>query len=87
LYNIENPEQTFVVAPPGLPNPPLPSTPTDTVTFYDLLTPLGTVALDGSGVATLNVKFASAGSHFITASYSGDTIYVPSSATVKQNVQ
>ena len=76
-----------VVAPPGLPNPPLPSTPTGTVTFYDLLTPLGTVALDGSGVATLNVKFASTGSHFITASYSGDTIYVPSSATVKQNVQ
>jgi len=78
--------KAIVVAPPGLPSPPLPSTPTGTVTFFDLLTPLGTVALDGSAVATLNVSF-SAGSHFITAKYSGDTIFVPSQATVKQNVQ
>jgi hypothetical protein len=95
LYTFPNPStvgqsvrlKAIVVAPPGLPSPPLPSTATGTVTFFDLLTPLGTVALDGSAVATLNVTFTSTGSHFITAKYSGDTIFVPSQATVKQNVQ
>jgi hypothetical protein len=76
-----------VVARPGLPDPPVPSTPTGSVTFYDLSTPLGTVNLDATAVATLNVKFAKAGQHSITAKYSGDTIFVPSSATVKQNVK
>ena len=76
-----------VVAAPGLPKPPLPSTPTGSVTFYDLLTPLGTVALDGTATATLDVQFTSSGQHLITVKYSGDTIFVPSQATVKEIVQ
>jgi len=76
-----------VVPGPGLPKPPLPSTPTGTVTFFDLRTPLGTVTLDATAVATLNVKFTNAGQHPITAKYSGDSIFAPSSTTVKQNVQ
>jgi hypothetical protein len=42
------------------------------VTFLDGSTPLGTVALDGSGRAVLTVTNLSTGSHAITASYSGD---------------
>lgn len=76
-----------VVPGPGLPDPPLPSTPTGTVTFYDVSIPLGTVALDATAQATLNVSFSSKGKHFITARYSGDAIFIPSSATVIQNVQ
>jgi len=76
-----------VVPGEGLPDPPLPSTPTGTVTFYDLLTPLGTVALDANAVATLNVSFSSKGNHSITAKYGGDPIFIPSSATVIQTVQ
>lgn len=76
-----------VVASPGLPKPPLPSTATGTVTFFDLQTPLGTVALDGTATATLNVTFSSTGKHRITAQYSGDTIFVPSMVTVTQTVQ
>src|SRR5450631_4084516 len=68
----------IVVGSPGLPKPPLESTATGTVTFYDLQTRLGTVALDGSGVATLNVTFSSSRTHFITAIYSGDTFWNPS---------
>jgi hypothetical protein len=49
------------------------TTPTGNVTFKDGATILGTVALDGSGLATLsNIQFTTAGTHKITATYVGD---------------
>ena len=47
--------------------------PTGTVTFLDDGTAVGTVALDGSGSATLTTSTLPAGSHLITATYSGNT--------------
>lgn len=79
--------QTVVVPGPGLISPPMPSTPTHTVTFYDQLTPLGTVSLDASGTATLYVQFWTSGPHQITAKYSGDSFFVPSQATATQTVR
>ena len=49
------------------------STPTGTVTFFDGATPLGTLTLNGSGVATLATASLALGTHPITAVYSGDS--------------
>jgi hypothetical protein len=46
--------------------------PTGSVNFMDGTMLLGSATLNGSGIATLNVAQWSAGSHSITASYSGD---------------
>jgi hypothetical protein len=46
-------------------------TPTGTVTFYDNGTPIGTAPLDSNGQATLTISSLGAGSHSITATYSG----------------
>jgi hypothetical protein len=46
-------------------------TPAGTVTFYDGANTIGTGMLDSSGQATLNVASLSAGTHTITAAYSG----------------
>jgi hypothetical protein len=46
--------------------------PGGTVTFFDNGTALATVPLDGAGTATLTTGALAAGSHSITASYSGD---------------
>ena len=48
-------------------------TPTGSVEFFDGATSLGTIPLDGSGVAALPVPNFAAGSHLITAEYSGDS--------------
>jgi hypothetical protein len=48
------------------------SFPTGTVTFRDGATVLGTVALNGSGIATLSTSVLAVGSHSVTAVYSGD---------------
>jgi uncharacterized protein with GYD domain len=61
-------------------------TPTGTVTFMDDSTQLGTATLDANGVATLTTSALSAGSHNITANYSGDGTYDTSSATLTQTV-
>ena len=61
-------------------------TATGSVTFMDGSKTLGTVALDSSGVATLAVSFTNLGSHSITASYTGDTNYLASSAALTQTV-
>lgn len=45
--------------------------PTGTVTFYDGVVALGSAPLNG-GTASLQTAFAHAGSHVLTASYSGD---------------
>lgn len=49
--------------------------PTGTVTIVDGTTTLGTVTLDGTGNAVLNVPTFTAGAHPLTATYSGDVNY------------
>jgi hypothetical protein len=63
------------------------STPTGMVTFLDGTTPLNSVPLV-NGVATLNVSTLAVGTHSITAAYSGDSNFLPStSAAVPELVQ
>jgi hypothetical protein len=61
-------------------------TPTGTVTFFDGSTVLGTVALDANGQASLTRSFATAGSHAITAAYSGDGTFADGSQTITEQV-
>jgi hypothetical protein len=60
-------------------------TPTGTVTFYDGSTVLKTVALDGTGSASLSLVLAT-GTHNIFVTYSGDATYNPSASQVVQVV-
>jgi len=53
--------------------------PSGTVTFFDGATSLGSVAMSG-GQASLAVSTLSTGSHSITAHYSGDKWFVPSTS-------
>jgi hypothetical protein len=55
-------------------------TPTGMVTFYDGVTSLGTGAVNGAGVAILNISTLSIGSHSLTASYGGDAGHSASSS-------
>lgn len=56
--------------------------PTGTVTFMDGATALGSpVTLNGSGVATLAISTLSAGTHSITAVYSGDANFEGSTSS------
>lgn len=55
--------------------------PAGTVTFLDGTTVLGTGAVDGSGNATFQTTALTVGSHNITASYGGDTLYLSSTST------
>jgi hypothetical protein len=50
--------------------------PSGTVTFYDGNSPLATIPVEGTGTATYTTSELSAGSHAITAEYSGDTAFV-----------
>ncbi len=59
----------------------LPGTPTGSVTFYDGTTSLGSQTLTGA-TATYATSTLSAGSHSITAAYSGDTNYLASTSAV-----
>jgi sugar lactone lactonase YvrE len=51
------------------------TTPTGSVNFYDGTASIGTVSLNGSGVAALTTTALSAATHIITAVYSGDGSY------------
>jgi sugar lactone lactonase YvrE len=55
-------------------------TPTQTVTFLDGTTPIGTGTLSG-GVATLTTTTLAAGTHSITAAYGGDTSFAAASSS------
>jgi Bacterial Ig-like domain (group 3) len=55
-------------------------TPTGTVTFMDGATPLGTATL-ASGVATLTISTLVVGAHAVTATYGGDTNFLPTAST------
>jgi hypothetical protein len=56
-------------------------TPTGTVTFYTDGVAIGTVTINASGVATISVSTLSAGTHAITATYSGNANFLGSSAS------
>ncbi len=64
-------------------NPPASGTPTGTVTFFDGANPIcSNVALNGSGQATCTTSALAAGSHTITAQYSGDTNFTSSTGAL-----
>jgi hypothetical protein len=67
------------------PVPPATGTPTGTVTFSDGANSLGTVTLS-NGMASFSISSLSATSHTITASYSGDANFSPSSGSMTQTV-
>lgn len=56
-------------------------TATGNVIFKDGTTTLGTVALNGSSVATYTTNALTVGSHSITAAYQGDSTHDPSTST------
>jgi hypothetical protein len=63
------------------------ATPTGKVTFMDGNVILGTVGLGAGGTATFTTSFAAAGSHVITAVYSGDIVnFVASSQSLTEQV-
>ena len=63
-------------------------TPAGTVTFKDGSTTLGTGTVNGAGVATFTTAALAAGSHDITATFSGDGSFNGSTSSVlKQDVQ
>jgi hypothetical protein len=58
-------------------------TPTGSIAFNDGANPLGTsVALDGTGRATLTTAALAAGTHAVTGIYSGDTTFLGSTSSV-----
>ena len=61
--------------------------PTGTLILRDGATSLGTLTLDGAGMASLQIASLGVGSHTITASYSGDTNYASASGVLLQTVQ
>ncbi len=60
--------------------------PAGSVEFFDGETSLGTVSLDGFGQAALSTAALSAGTHQITATYSGSPSFAGSTATLDQVV-
>lgn len=57
-------------------------TPAGSLAFLDGSVSLGTVQLDGSGVASITVPSFNAGSHTITANYSGGSVFEASSTNL-----
>jgi hypothetical protein len=63
-------------------------TPTGTIAFHDGATKIATSTLNSNAVATFTTSKLAAGSHNMTAVYSGDSNFAPSSSnTVSQVVQ
>jgi hypothetical protein len=56
-------------------------TPTGSVSFRDNGSLIGTVAVNGSGVATLVTSSLAAGSHSVVATYNGDTTFAASTSS------
>jgi hypothetical protein len=62
------------------------SIPSGTVTFYDGVNPIGTVSLDVTGLATLNIPLFNAGTRPITAQYNGNSNYLTSTSNTVSEV-
>src|SRR5262249_36777906 len=60
---------------------PATGTPTGTVAFNDVATPINTATLNGAGVATISTSGLAAGDQPITASYSGDPAFAAGTPT------
>jgi Bacterial Ig-like domain (group 3)/FG-GAP-like repeat len=60
--------------------------PTGTMTFFDGSTQLGQPAAISSGAAALSISTLAVGTHSITAQYSGDVNYVPTTSAAIQQV-
>ena len=56
--------------------------PTGTVTYFDGKTQIGTSTLDILGLTSFNISTLSAGSHTITAVYSGDNTFLGSTSNI-----
>jgi hypothetical protein len=63
------------------------ATPTGTASFIDGTTNIGTSNLNSSGVAALTISTLAEGTHSITAAYSGDTNFVPSTSSALDQVE
>jgi hypothetical protein len=61
-------------------------TPTGNVTFYNGTTALGSVALNGSGIAIYNTTALPAGTDALTAVYAGDSLNAGSTSSVVNEV-
>jgi Bacterial Ig-like domain (group 3)/FG-GAP-like repeat len=62
------------------------ATPTGTVTFVDRTTKLGSATVSASGVATFSIATLTAGTHSITAVYSGDSNFNPQTSVALSQV-
>ncbi len=67
-------------------NPPGSGTPTGTASFFDGATLLGTLALNGGGVATFTTSTLTVGSHPITAVYNGDPSFNGSTSPIVNQI-
>lgn len=83
--NAADAQQVTLIAIVQTPNLAAGTPPTGTVTFTNGGTTLGTVALDGAGVATLTIRLATSTTDTIIATYSGDVPY-RSSTSAKATV-
>jgi len=54
--------------------------PTGTVTFFNGTTSLGSGTVNASGVATFTISTLQSGTHSVTGSYGGDTIFAPTTS-------
>jgi hypothetical protein len=62
-----------IVAPPSGTS----TVPTGTVSFFNNGTLIGSLALDGTGTATLTISTLGPGMHYLRAAYSGDALFAP----------
>ncbi|MFD7499724.1 beta strand repeat-containing protein [Streptomyces sp. NPDC059850] len=84
--NPSAPGQTVTFTATVAPVAPATGTPTGTVTFVISGGPTLTGTLNGAGQATVSTNALTAGSHTVTATYSGDTCYASSTASLTQTV-